>query len=736
MDRLRKLAPVLYLLLLPLLPLWRAVLGGEAIGPFDQIRHMAPWAAALPDQPWDVLQADGALQFYGWRAMVLESWGKGQIPAWNPYELAGTPLLANSQSAGFYPPLVILGALHVPTVLAISLLAWFHLFWAGLGVYWLVRALGGKSVPAAMAGGFFSCSTFMLGWTALSSVIYTCSWLPWSLAFLIAMYRPVAAAKRRWLPLCLGLSAGMMFLAGHLQFAAFGAMALALVWLVKLLDRRWAASLLAAGSMLLGMGLAAPQVLPSLEYSKFSHRRNSPTEEGYQAYVGLAIRPFEIANLASPTVLGNPRKWSSVLDKPKVSTYWSSLVKPGANLAESALTIGPLLLVLLFLVPWMRSRYWPMLKIGALGLLIALGTPFDRLLYFGVPGWSATGSPGRAIVLFVLAACVLGALVLSEEEMPKWTQDKTKLGLAVLATLLPIGLCQMGGLPAEAKAMLTEAAQGGILDWLLGALVAGLCLAFYKRREEILYLAPLGAMLSLLFVIVPTGASLAPVEGPTGGARIAAVNENWDILTNQLALLPPNTAGQNHIHELGGYDSLLHVDTVNLLKQIDAADPAPPANGNMMFVKPSATPQALAEAGVTEIWSLKPDPNDPTGRHRLAEVVKTPIPGPGRASTPSGAAQIVEEGYSALVLQANGPGLLTLRDRNLPGWSAKVDGHPVPISGTVWREVELPAGSHTVEFRYSPPGMRNGFLLMALCTVGLGILTAAGGRALRSQGDA
>ena len=121
MDRLRRLAPILYLAILPVLPLWRAVFLGEAIGPFDQIRHMAPWAAPAPDQPWDVLQADGALQFYGWRSMVLESWGKGQIPAWNPYELAGTPLLANSQSGGFYPPIVILGVLHVPATLAITM---------------------------------------------------------------------------------------------------------------------------------------------------------------------------------------------------------------------------------------------------------------------------------------------------------------------------------------------------------------------------------------------------------------------------------------------------------------------------------------------------------------------------------------------------------------------------------------------------------------------------------------
>ncbi|MFX9069623.1 hypothetical protein ABTN30_20170, partial [Acinetobacter baumannii] len=87
----------------------------------------------------DVLQADGVLQFYVWRDMVFDAWGKGQIPAWNSYQLAGTPLLANSQSAAFYPPHILMGLLHVPTAMAMTLLAWFHLFWAGLGCYFLSR---------------------------------------------------------------------------------------------------------------------------------------------------------------------------------------------------------------------------------------------------------------------------------------------------------------------------------------------------------------------------------------------------------------------------------------------------------------------------------------------------------------------------------------------------------------------------------------------------------------------
>src|SRR3954469_22372588 len=98
MNHVRRRWPIFFLALAPLLPLWRAIFLGEAIGPWDQIRAMAPWNGPAPNQPWDVLQADGVLQFAPWRFLVFQSWSKGQFPFWNSHQLMGTPLLANSQS--------------------------------------------------------------------------------------------------------------------------------------------------------------------------------------------------------------------------------------------------------------------------------------------------------------------------------------------------------------------------------------------------------------------------------------------------------------------------------------------------------------------------------------------------------------------------------------------------------------------------------------------------------------
>jgi uncharacterized membrane protein YfhO len=66
--------------------------------------------------------------------------------------------------------------------------------------------------------------------------------------------------------------------------------------------------------------------------------------------------------------------------------------------------------------------------------------------------------------------------------------------------------------------------------------------------------------------------------------------------------------------------------------------------------------------------------------------------------------------------------MLILRDRNMPGWTAKVDGTPAQILPGRFREVRITGGSHRVEFRYWPPALTIGLWLLAAGTVALAFL--------------
>ncbi|HLG51129.1 MAG TPA: YfhO family protein, partial [Chloroflexota bacterium] len=54
--------------------------------------------------------------------------------------------------------------------------------------------------------------------------------------------------------------------------------------------------------------------------------------------------------------------------------------------------------------------------------------------------------------------------------------------------------------------------------------------------------------------------------------------------------------------------------------------------------------------------------------------------------------------------------VLVVSEIDYPGWTARLDGHPVPIlrANGVVRAVLVPPGEHTVEFRFEPPGLSEG----------------------------
>lgn len=797
MAPLRRHWPVLLVVLFPLIPLWRAVFLGEAIGPFDQIRQMAPWNGPAPDRPFDVLQADAVLQFYPWRDMVFEAWGKGQLPLWNPYQLAGTPLLANSQSAGFYPPHILMGALHVPTHWAITLLAWFHLAWAGLGVMALARRLGATPAGGAIGGVLFSGSAFMLAWTALPSVISTCAWIPWVLAGVYGLFegdgrttqddlpdRNASAPQSRksaipqYLKFASGLAfcTAMMLLAGHLQFAFYGLLAAGFVLLARFAGEwsaqrsnrttatplyRYTAIPFITGllALALGAGMAAPQLLPVLEYSQFSHRRNVPTEEGYRAYVAGAIAPYELVGLIYPTAVGLPYEFAP--EHKPLSQYWPALVKPGANFAEGAIGIGPLALFGLLMFPWRShaKRLWlPLALLAGFAFLMALGTILNKPFYFLIPGWSSTGSPGRVGVLFVMGACVLAAVGIPGRAEPR--SFRRVAGVALIPTVLSlvtywitgtaVGSLESGTpnmtevLHAIGKATseqvvnisLLVVAAYGVLDIPL----------LDKRRKALspwwffvtMSVAQLFALGSTWVCQIPTSTPITPsdtglaIAAPAGG-RIAAINEPWALVVAAPATLPPNTASLLRLHDLAGYDSLLHQDTQQFLTDVNGQDPAPPANGNIQYVKPSAEPAKLAEAGVSTVLSRRPVFPNLVPKTLPNGLLEYALGGQRAYLTHAGdqplRALSITDGYDRQTITGSlGPGLLVVKDRLMPGWTAFVDGKATPWSERspvwkapdgrevrLWRAVDLPEGEHRVEFRYDPPGLKKGLWIMLPC---------------------
>lgn len=747
---------VLLLVLLPLLPLGRPLFSGETIGPFDQLAAMEPWRServAEPDKAYDVLQMDGALQFYVWRDEVIRSWRDGKVPFWNGHQLLGQPVLANSQSAPFYPLHMLFGFCGVPTGLAITLLAWFHLAVAGLGTRALARRLGADDVGAWFAGAAFALSPFMVAWTVLPSVITTVCWLPVALNLMLSCLRD---DEPRFVPL--GLAVGMMCLGGHLQFVFYGLIALLLAgvawtaWAAKgrtFLVKPVVKSVLAC---MVGVALAAVQILPTLEFSKNSHRKTTATAEGYAAYAGSAIKPYELVGLVAPESLGVPgQKINDEAASPN-QAYWPLYLKPGANFAESALYLGPTVLLGALLLrrrnDW--SRLGPVVIVAAAGILMALGTVLNAALYFGIPGFASTGSPGRASLLFVLAMCVLAGVGFSntgvEEKDRKYgfwpiavvaavallsfTYRRTIASLPTWIESLPLG----GGLDATTAAFLGVFGSVAVLG---AALFPAKSLEFVKTKSPI-FLAGL-LTLTLLFTnptqFVPSGKAPATKElGQDHPGRVAMVNGPWGFFEPAPAVYPPNTAYLHGLVEVGGYDSLIDAKTVEMIKAINGGeDPAPPANGNMMFVKRGLDVQALREAGVTEVMSIFELPqfqgsfNPPVGTYQVPDA-------PGLVTDPDNnkSGELREMDSQGLAVYLNRAGEHVIKFRNLPGWTAT--GATVIESQDGWIHVKTETPGQ-VRLDYEPPGFALGFKVSVLASIAFFVAAAQTvPKRLRSKG--
>ncbi|HUE84327.1 MAG TPA: YfhO family protein [Pyrinomonadaceae bacterium] len=118
-------------------------------------------------------------------------------------------------------------------------------------------------------------------------------------------------------------------------------------------------------------------------------------------------------------------------------------------------------------------------------------------------------------------------------------------------------------------------------------------------------------------------------------------------------------------------------------------------------------------------------------RVALLEVGTKELPTlPGGELGPESSARIVEynANYLTIAATARHPTVLVLSEIFYPGWEATLNGAPTQIlpANYLLRGVALPAGSHTIEMRYTAPPARQGAILSVITFLGLIGITVYG----------
>jgi hypothetical protein len=691
------------------------------------------WTVGLP--PGDLLD-----QFYAFGAYEAAELFQEKLPLWNPYAYGGSPFLADVQSAIFYPLSLLtvglsgIGGNFSPVGLQIE--AILHFWLAGIFTYLFVRRLTGSRVGALVAAIVFAFGGYLTSYPIQQlAVLEVNVWLP---LVLLLIDMAVANGRRRYMVLA-GLSMGVSLLAGHPQSSMYLLYLSAAYLLVR---ARWAGRAFSSTAadlglfLAVGMGLAAVQLVPSIEYMSLSTR----SQAAYSEMAG-GFQFFDLIQILLPG---------------SVTTMWPIYVGilPLA-LAAAALTVRPRA----------QAIFWA--SVAAVALMLSLGGnsfaygPF----YLFVPGFGLFRSQERAMFLFSFSMAVLAGVGtftvlrgLVDEERERLGRLTRSVGWLAVAVLLTVLLFQYGWTDAglSGSSRFRPLLSGSM--FLL--LIMGLSWALLRSRVRDSAGGRLLPMAVVLLVLVDlftiNGYKGLPEDGGENLWRttplVGIPQEDPDVfrLSNEWQL-PGNYGCVYRLEDIGGasplkirwYDELasavpearlwqlMNVKYVVTYRKAVSApsdivfqeargdgasylhrltDPAPRA-----FV----VHKASGEVKDAEALRLLADETlNPLQEVVLAGPAPTGLSGDAKGGS---SATITERSPQRLVVdvEAKAEGLLVLSEIYYPGWKAWVDGEEAAIlrAQHALRAVPVAPGTHRVVMTFQPMSVNIGLAISALTLV-------------------
>ena len=337
---------------------------------------------------------------------------QGDLPLWNPYLYGGAPFISDIQAGFLYIPNLVLFTLNPSfPYTALQWLAIGHLYWAGLGMYVLLRVLRWPDAPVMRPAALFGAIAFQFSDPLLIHVgnlnlIAVLSWMPW----VVAAY--VLAVERR--RLAWAGAAGVLFAvanyAGHAQSTLYVGLALAVAATLRMATaavadgaepKAWTRAVRRDGpALIIALGLAAllsaPILLPSLQLARYTER----SEFSYQDTVSFSLAPAQAIGLLTPGFFGRgpALHWG----------LWDRVETPYAGVAALLMAIAALLLAPASL----RRMLWPWAGLGLFGFVTALGVYaiLHGWLTALLPAFDQFRAPARALVLWTFAVATLGAV--------------------------------------------------------------------------------------------------------------------------------------------------------------------------------------------------------------------------------------------------------------------------------------------------------------------------------------
>lgn len=679
---------------------------------------------------------------YRFAAEQIRQW---TLPLWNPHLYGGAPFISDIQAGFLYPPNLLL--FFINPQFDYPVLQWLaigHLYWAGLGMYGLLRTLawGNQaqlSRPAALLGALaFQFSDPFLIHLGNLNLIAVLSWLPWVMA---TYHRGLSERSLRWIALAaLGFAVGNY--AGHAQSSLYIGIAVGVYTVIWLLGD-WGGGATSRKSLLtnlqypitlfvLTLLLTAPILLPAIELTSYSARSTFV----YQDTVGFSLAPTQLIGLITPGFFGHgpALHWS----------LWERVETPYAGVVTLILAVAGVALV----SAGQRRRLLPWIGLALVGFLTALGL---YAIFHGwltlLPAFGQLRAPARALILWTFSLAILAAIGLDAIRHSPFTIRHSPFapflktgGLILLGLFTPLLYVSLL-LTQYDPVIFTRASVAALAVTL--ATGCWLVAWFLIRARQAAWIGAnlfAGLVIALLFFELSASSAYTDISPtpPTQGFQhpelVAFLQSDPDLFridtrTDIDSLWQPDAAALYGLQDVGGVANPLTLrhwqefweatggrqspqyDQLNV-KYVIVKDGTPLPEGKfaLAFDAPGELSVYGNQGFLPRAWLAE-------GQGTLDQLA--PL-----ANAP--AATVTHYGANELTVtvQPTAPAYLVLSELWYPGWQATVNGAPSEVLrvNQALRAVALPVGAATVQLWFAPRswqigllGFAVGVILFALC---------------------
>jgi hypothetical protein len=672
------------------------------------------WPLVTPDRARReyFVPGDFWLQVLPFHTFAAHQLAVGKLALWDPYMFSGHPFQADIQTAVTYPIAAAnewLGGSGFG-YLALEWEAVVHFGLAATFTFLLVELLTGSVAAGLLGGVVFGFGGFLTSYPSQQlPVLESTVWLPLELYCLERAVRAGfqrrakecgATAKGnlldrvRWMAAA-GACAGLAVLAGHPQTVLYLAYIGAAYFLFRLSWRAWWQALWA---VVPAAGLAAVQLLPSLQLFAVNHKGKLDF-----SFAAGGLQPGDLAAL--------------LLNQPN-----------GGRILYVGLLPLALALAAIVLLRNRQVLFWGL--VAVVGVLLSLGTdgPLFRLFFAYLPGWDLFRDQERAVVWFALAAAILAGYGLSA------IARRLHRGLAVLLAIGVLAASFGNLLWANAGNNLTAAAPHlDAADALLQPVKADKDIFRVRISEESLG-HNTGNLDALQFVSGDSPFELQSfkdwTEDQPAGNRVPEwqllrlTNSHYVVSSRELCSPCTDSDGLRLL------DSQAAPPDARILESQRGA--SPPARTLYLYQVLFSLPRAFFFTHAQPVLDER----------QAVQALNTPdfdaaqtllLPPPVRASASTDNARLTADitgyapGFVDVRTTSDRPAYLYVSEVSYPGWQATIDAQPaaVLLADGLFSALDVPPGDHHVVLQYVPKPFYAGAAISAATLLGLAILWAS-----------